>query len=896
MEDRSRKISCFASSDVSAPPVLLRRRLSAPETIMRKHMLAQQRAASQDSQNSSESAQSCNWPMDPSSDPNLSKRRESDIRKSTLMKRFWDSSRIQFPRTYSEWQYSFGKMKLSSTPTTPEHSRGSRKNIFEAKTKSSPKRKISIYNGTYTSESRKSSVDESPKHMRKISPKPDSNNEDYAVYSSNFSNVTSSESQNTSRTVDNFDSAYANSCTSVSRSADTAKENNNNVSMPIKYQFVLSKDAEFVPKTTNEATQTTDTTNLNVISNVHLSQSTLNLIFNQVMQDVLKSKPEPSQPKIINVQTLPTFNVQTKPEDKPTRLISEVNVGSPYKVKESPLVPRLSALPRSTSMEVNISSNDSFDKDSDSCSLVDSLEDPSSPKIKNPEDKLHLLPDNSSSSNNILQKKSSVFYIPMKNEPEMILEENTSGDVSNLLPSKLKEKLMKRQIKREEKRKENKIRHFDVQNGNYSTYFDTSPELSAKPKPRKKKTTLPLIENKPLKPKSFWLPRNKKPEKLTPLTRESKKPESKQIEILEVMEIVEPTKVLSALPKTKSKIPVLVQQRLPKLSHRKAQKPAYLDYTDAPDPKFDQLIANILIDSLNREDLETSRQKKFDTIPEEKAEQNNNPIDKVADLLTQQVLENNNVEGNESTESPENAQMPKGWITFYMLQKNNSPESTSDEGTINMKTSKKCDKISQTPKDSDYKSEESDSESDRATKYQKGSTSKCGWSVTVSGTSNGEIGPDVEMRLKFPKLVQKIEKKTKNRDESFQSKFPPLSNKKKESGITFEEMCSKRQSALSNTKPYLNSKTHDGLLNQAKYEPRPTKTSTQRRLLHRPKNLKEITIPIDSNRNLEDIFRKFPNILAVNGNAMSREKKSSLSKLTESDLKHLLSHFNKNVQ
>ncbi|XP_017782308.1 PREDICTED: uncharacterized protein LOC108566777 isoform X5 [Nicrophorus vespilloides] len=807
MEDRSRKISCFASSDVSAPPVLLRRRLSAPETIMRKHMLAQQRAASQDSQNSSESAQSCNWPMDPSSDPNLSKRRESDIRKSTLMKRFWDSSRIQFPRTYSEWQYSFGKMKLSSTPTTPEHSRGSRKNIFEAKTKSSPKRKISIYNGTYTSESRKSSVDESPKHMRKISPKPDSNNEDYAVYSSNFSNVTSSESQNTSRTVDNFDSAYANSCTSVSRSADTAKENNNNVSMPIKYQFVLSKDAEFVPKTTNEATQTTDTTNLNVISNVHLSQSTLNLIFNQVMQDVLKSKPEPSQPKIINVQTLPTFNVQTKPEDKPTRLISEVNVGSPYKVKESPLVPRLSALPRSTSMEVNISSNDSFDKDSDSCSLVDSLEDPSSPKIKNPEDKLHLLPDNSSSSNNILQKKSSVFYIPMKNEPEMILEENTSGDVSNLLPSKLKEKLMKRQIKREEKRKENKIRHFDVQN---------------------------------------------------------------------------------------------VQQRLPKLSHRKAQKPAYLDYTDAPDPKFDQLIANILIDSLNREDLETSRQKKFDTIPEEKAEQNNNPIDKVADLLTQQVLENNNVEGNESTESPENAQMPKGWITFYMLQKNNSPESTSDEvvylGTINMKTSKKCDKISQTPKDSDYKSEESDSESDRATKYQKGSTSKCGWSVTVSGTSNGEIGPDVEMRLKFPKLVQKIEKKTKNRDESFQSKFPPLSNKKKESGITFEEMCSKRQSALSNTKPYLNSKTHDGLLNQAKYEPRPTKTSTQRRLLHRPKNLKEITIPIDSNRNLEDIFRKFPNILAVNGNAMSREKKSSLSKLTESDLKHLLSHFNKNVQ
>ncbi|KRT80858.1 hypothetical protein AMK59_5423, partial [Oryctes borbonicus] len=514
------------------------------------------------------------------------------------------------------------------------------------------------------------------------------------------------------------------------------------------------------------------------------------------------------------------------------------------------VVPRYSALPRTSSMEVNTSSVDSTDKESDTVSLVDSLEDGISPRkaeynilgkdeenqaVKS-DDLAALLPDNSEASRKIKSpKKSAVFFIPIESKQN----EELRQPVSYHLPAKVKEKLSRRQIKRERKIQQSKSNFTSPRSdSNYISASDTGnqisftvnnnpeyaevksvpllPEISNHKTRRKSRAALPSIQNirkikidskdnikyvecervrdrnnKTIKRRSItkyekitsknenskqnsWSSRNphKIPEKLSPIYMSRNeytcdaipkgiyhKTEfgnaSKRFEILEIMECV--GNKHHSFPKGgKSKIPILVQHKLPKIEKKTFLKPIYLEFDEAQnlDPKMDQLIANILIDTLNKyessstpssgdskknilklsdekrpDDIQlihnNKYQRKFDAIPEESSRQSSlddsssksektpstgRLIETAADILTRNVLKNNNVQeklykrnkssknsSKDNSKSEDSCQnnppicggrvedvltIPQGWITFYMLHKNQgSPDSTSDEGT-----------------------------------------------------------------------------------------------------------------------------------------------------------------------------------------------------------------------
>lgn len=671
------------------------------------------------------------------------------------MKRFWESSKgnlnvPSFPSSYAEWQHGSYRSKAGSTKSllndSPKHVR----NL--------PRRLL---------------LPESPSDTSFATNVPKSEEDSYVVYSSRTDATDSYPLSTRSESVNNNDD----NPTSSSNMAPTPKRivqatkayriNNNGINdvtntadipnLPIKYQLTIGDNEKHV--VSNENQREVGKTNLNVITNVQLSQSTLNTIFNQVMQDVLHSPPP--NPELVDEnivkQKAYNFKLNLDPNENADsdqtktnieqKCISEINVGSPYK-SPSPAVPRLSALPRTSSMEVNISSNDSLDKDSDT-SLVDSLDDPSSPRVKiKRHTNINITKINDSEvlgdGEEIIEqeetkktiKKSSVFYIPIDNTDKS--ESDSPHVVSNLLPSKLKEKLLQRQMKREEKRLQERMKAFDIENGNASAYFSTSPETPLPSKKnttrtsKKAKTTLPQIDlyrdfNKSLRAnytqrslnryresvetttnsrKSFMLPKSHTKQntlqnqgKQKQKTKSSSTKESaKHIEILEIMEIVEPERAMHLTPKSKSRIPIFQHAsgtKLPKLR----PKPTFLDFGEVGqpgDPKLDQLIANILIDTLNHEDIKDLKDRprksnveteKIQAATASKEQSNNNSglIEQAAEILTKQVLGNNNLDSPQLTEQvghPQEAEnIPQGWITFYMLQKTQSPDSTSDEGT-----------------------------------------------------------------------------------------------------------------------------------------------------------------------------------------------------------------------
>lgn len=743
-------------------------------------MLAQQRSDSQDSEISQSEAKiySYRGEMEAGSDSNLNRKRDPDImRKTTLLRRLWSHtkplSNTRFSGTFHEWQHSYGKLcsgrsthSLTSIHSSPEHL-----------VRSQSKRSL---NGEFRTSPQHIQI-----HSRKLSPKHQLyKNGNYETESTTTTTTpkttTTTETEtrytNTSYTTfsDNSDSAYTNS-----RSNFTETSNNNSTT-PSEIHKEILEDTEASNQDSNEtATQTIGTTNVNVISNVQLSQSTLDLIFNQVMQDVKKSNSSDvvSENNIVQVKQIPSFYLKRKDSaenSEPTRIvkcmISNVGIGSPYtKPPEVPqiAVPRFSARPQTSSMEVNISSGESTDKESDTVSLVDSLEDTSSLRTDpmqnemtaNKSDISLELPDNSDIKK---PSKPTAFFIPIEIDSRTEIK-----PVSDHLPQKVKDRLIKRQQKREERNKSKSSSKSDSnyisasENGNHIHCVVNSgadvnlnsvplPEVNYGKSKKRSKPLLPSIESfrrikidknkfeektKTVKRKSVkenfaesytkvkqkhWIPKVKnKNEKLTPLytskneyvydygpRRIYHKTEfnntNKRIEILEIMECVDNTEKLTQQFSKKSKIPVLVNQKLPKINQKqKVEKPAFLDLDCVPisDPKLDQLIANILIETLNIPDIQASVSEdkpeasatkaspkfcqKFEVIPEELSLQSSTEND---------VSNNNDVNRPEESSykgkaavavvKDENfSSIPKGWITFYMLHNNRgSPDSTSDEG------------------------------------------------------------------------------------------------------------------------------------------------------------------------------------------------------------------------
>lgn len=615
--------------------------------------------------------------------------------------------------------------------------------------------------------------------------------------------TTDTEYESTRRTYsDNSDSAYTNSQSNFTQTIGSVDGEG------VKVEGVRSQGHN------ESSTQTPNTANLNVISNIQLSETTLNVIFNHVLKDVngkeanslnmstmsavLQDENKENEvdrdvdPKIINVQPVASFYLNRKEEIVVTSehskvikyMISNVGAGSPYsKPAEVPqvIVPRYSALPRTSSMEVNTSSPDSTDRESDAISLVDSLEDGISPcrdrgnlldHPGNGDDLSSLLPDNSGRPN----QKSAVFFIPIENQPKEEFK-----PVSYHLPAKVKEKLSRRQLKRQLKLQQAKSNHTSPRsdsnyisasdNGNQISFTVSNnpdgvgvksvpllPEINNQKGRRKSKSILPSIQNvrkikidskdnikyseferiRPIRRRS-----QKIPEKLTPIytsrneyTCETMPKEiyrktefanaNKRIEILEITECVGNKLKHHDFPKPgRSKIPILIQNKLPKIESPKSSiipKPIYLDFDQIQnhDPKMDQLIANILIDTLNKYENPRSStssstspkinvdekipetiqynnkyQQKFDAIPEESSRQSS------LDDSSRNVLKNNTVQdklyknnntnsdNSKSEDFPISASklgdvltIPQGWISFYMLHKNQgSPDSsTSDEG------------------------------------------------------------------------------------------------------------------------------------------------------------------------------------------------------------------------
>ncbi|KAF5295921.1 hypothetical protein FQR65_LT10352 [Abscondita terminalis] len=864
MEERFSKKNSV-TTDISSP-VLLRRRLSAPETIMRKHMLVQQRFQDGDVGHNSDE-RSSNWRMESSvgSDTNLNRKRDVGfMRKSTLMRRLWGSYKPLSERgyrfsTYNDWQHEKSSLSLSSNNSSPEHTKCKWKCLSEDSKSLISKRfrgtklfhsvdlqnvySMEKINRRSYSENSYSESSEIPETKQSCCSKctnvtvrdvPTSSYESKATVTRTTetdSELYSTRSTSTN-TNENSDSAYTNSrsnltnsssdlCSKMYSTENFIAENGN----PCEAECNNMSDVKqkLIPeKVSDSSTQTTTTTNLNVISNVQLSQATLNLIFNRVLQDVQKSPPTNInistvntstssnlnsaallKPQIIQVKQVPSFYLKDGITNTPSMeqqhrvlkcMVSNVGAGSSYcKTAESQqvVVPRYSALPRTTSMEVNTSSGESSDRESDNVSLVDSLEGSWSPGTDMNLNKFvdkpisPILPDNSVKSQRVCEK-ASVFFIPIKTNAETEVK-----SVADHLPDRVRERLSKRQIKRQQKLRETKDKLvspksdsnyisasdngnllFNV-NNNQNCSTSTSSNVNSNKIKKKNKPLLPTIEScKRSKNNSRPNAKNTEEfeklgdktktrkrgfrtqdfviekcplgiskrhqevlEKLSPLCGNKKdvsynvipsriyhKTElsntNKHIEILEIVECIGtmPGRTIKRYTKSKhSKIPILVQSKLPNISKDfRDQKPTFLDFEQVhkDEPKVDQLIANILIDALNKTELHSPEEKsktvvgkiekrpsasqitqmrqgvkyqqKFDVIPEERGScktssednsENGNDI-----KLQNKTLQNFTDEGEISL-NKDFATSPKNWVTFYGVHKNEgSLDNTADEG------------------------------------------------------------------------------------------------------------------------------------------------------------------------------------------------------------------------
>lgn len=149
------------------------------------------------------------------------------------------------------------------------------------------------------------------------------------------------------------------------------------------------------------------------------------------------------------------------------------------------VVPRFSAVPYSESMEVNTSSEEEASScESDCLSMVDSLDDPNSPRLMEHDHRMKrktskhddkpvrgdimlLLPENSNKACRLPKDKSETFFVPIKEDSIECEKDNIV--VAEHMPEKIKDKLFKRQQKRELrkehfKRKKNRQMKRDLEN------------------------------------------------------------------------------------------------------------------------------------------------------------------------------------------------------------------------------------------------------------------------------------------------------------------------------------------------------------------------------------------------------------------------------------------------
>lgn len=163
-----------------------------------------------------------------------------------------------------------------------------------------------------------------------------------------------------------------------------------------------------------------------------------------------------------------TIEVRTQNGVEISEIISGVGAGNYYEdIDNNVVVPRFSAFPNTDSMEVNTSSSDDAEIiGSDCTSLVDSLDDPNSPRsillrrsfnnnsnkrselVRSAIDVLDLLPENSSRDDSgHPREKGESFFIRIKDDDCDCEKENVV--VADHMPEKIKQRLYRRHRKRE---------------------------------------------------------------------------------------------------------------------------------------------------------------------------------------------------------------------------------------------------------------------------------------------------------------------------------------------------------------------------------------------------------------------------------------------------------------
>ncbi|XP_018334810.1 probable WRKY transcription factor protein 1, partial [Agrilus planipennis] len=688
-----------------------------------------------------------------SSDPLLNRNKKDSggcMRKSTLLRRFFGSIK-QFPESKNfgstEWQFYRNKKSFRSPPSfhcsqelTKSQSRGSLNNLPTVTTTNSKqkqplavippekiKRKICsvVTNREVSSPTSSSNI---PNFSSKDQSKPSTE-----IYSTTTTPRNYLEMEKCTSAFDTSDSAYTKTAERSTDASITASntsifsfrlprrnnssnnnndddDNNNNDDddddetlnestfyssrinsnkNTIQSQNTDNNQTERLSEVIESSTQTNDTSNLNVISNVQLSRATLEAIFTHVLKDVqniksatnstsatpafytvpLKTELVNPTPKTIHVKQFPVFNIKPenikspipKNKNKDKHVLTNIELDKNF-ADEKPSgisVPRYSAVPESSSMDVNASSEDDLtDNDSDVLSIADSLEEQKTPKNGDQkrqytsEEWSPLLPDNSHKHN----VKSASFFIPMGTKNVA----TETKPVADHLPKKVKEKLSRRQLRRIQKQRQSKRNYTSSKSdSNYvsasengkSIYYSerhksVNDNLSSNI-PSESDTNFARKRRKPELPSIDFMRRNRSerlPRKNKNIKKEvedatneifqqnsshsishnsnsnkNQKIEAeslgRRIEILQIVECVDSACLENQSSKhAKSKIPVMVAPKISKSLReyfpKIDQKPVYLSATggDSQDSKIDQLIANILIDALNQNDSNTTFQ------------------------------------------------------------------------------------------------------------------------------------------------------------------------------------------------------------------------------------------------------------------------------------------------
>lgn len=473
-----------------------------------------------------------------------------------------------------------------------------------------------------------------------------------------------------------------------------------------------------------EKSTQTDNGHINVISNVNLSETSLNLILNRVIEDMYKSAKNSSQKleieernhrdnKNIYGRDIRENKIFKENEIKETKLNCN-NILCAKKFNSNHYNSNQQINKRTSSLEVNTSEYSSED-DSDSISLVDSLEGSPIPKTR-------YKPKKDATT----RKKNSSFFVP--------IEEATFKEVKSIadhFPSKLKEKISKRQVEREQSFKE--MRKNESSNS-LPNSIENSPKFirrSESFKTKKSKLILPRIvptlsENKAVQckrdePQRNLKGRNKFEEKFK--RQEDSNSEksnftnkgffnkipintnSKKIKILEVVECVPKTKV--------SRIPKLIRPKLPKITRKNSAKESVKIKRIT-----ENFIANILMDTVNAAEVTNVSNVTYNDFSMQSELHKgsfcnrylNNSFHSIPDLSQRKLDYVPNTlssfpkikgfrdgvarESKKRSRSFElkgdeveflrdgNMSMPKGWVTLYTIHKSSlSSGSSSDDGT-----------------------------------------------------------------------------------------------------------------------------------------------------------------------------------------------------------------------